>query len=135
MEDRIWAGYELRPYDGITELLSELNNKGIPVCIVTTATKALCQAIVRHCGWNVDGIIGFHDAPRRKPHPDPYLKTLELLGVNAADAVAIGDSGNDTVAARAAGIITVGSMWGTLDRAELLASHPDCGLQLRFRTN
>jgi pyrophosphatase PpaX len=117
---------ELEPYPGITELLSGLNGAGIPVGIVTTASRPLCEAIVRHCGWRVDGIVGYRDAPRRKPHPDPYLEGLARLGINAADAVSVGDSADDVVASRAAGIRTiVGVTWGTLDRDGLIASHPD----------
>jgi beta-phosphoglucomutase-like phosphatase (HAD superfamily) len=47
------------------------------------------------------------DTERCKPSPALYLEALELLGVEAAGAVAIEDSPNGIAAARAAGIFCV----------------------------
>ena len=41
---------------------------------------------------------------KKKPHPMPFLYACEKLGVSPADALVIGDSGNDSIAARQAGI-------------------------------
>ena len=48
-----------------------------------------------------------HDPQRAKPRPDLYLEALELIGVDAADAVAFEDSPNGIRAAKAAGIFCV----------------------------
>ncbi len=42
-------------------------------------------------------------AARKKPAPDPLLVACERLGVLPAEAVMVGDSTNDALAARAAG--------------------------------
>ena len=48
------------------------------------------------------------DTTRCKPSPALYLEALELLGVAAAEAIAIEDSPNGITSARAAGIFCVG---------------------------
>lgn len=52
-------------------------------------------------------IIGGDSTPGRKPDPLPLQACLELLGVNPAEAVMVGDSGADVGAARAAGVYVI----------------------------
>jgi beta-phosphoglucomutase-like phosphatase (HAD superfamily) len=44
---------------------------------------------------------------RAKPHPDLYLAACEALHVAPTDAIAIEDSRNGTLAAKAAGLVCV----------------------------
>ena len=41
--------------------------------------------------------------PKKKPAPDPLLEACRRLGIPALEALMIGDSRNDALAARAAG--------------------------------
>ncbi|MBW4600787.1 MAG: HAD hydrolase-like protein [Calothrix sp. FI2-JRJ7] len=66
-----------------------------------------------------------HDTDKRKPYPDPIQKGLVNLGLKADKAVAIGDAAKDTQAARAAGVPSIGALWGSLERNLLTASQPD----------
>jgi len=50
-----------------------------------------------------DAVVAGDDVPEKKPHPALLLAACEGLGVAPADAVMIGDSINDALAARAAG--------------------------------
>ena len=50
-----------------------------------------------------DAIVCGDEVARAKPDPMSYLLACERLGVAPADAIVIGDSGNDVAAARAAG--------------------------------
>jgi phosphoglycolate phosphatase len=52
-------------------------------------------------------VVGGDSLAVRKPHPGHILGTLARLGVTAADAVMVGDSRNDVVSARAAGLPVV----------------------------
>ena len=69
-------------------------------------STATCAGSGSLDGWaaviSADG-----DTTRCKPSPALYLEALELLGVEAAEAVAIEDSPNGIAAARAAGIFCV----------------------------
>lgn len=48
------------------------------------------------------------DVEHAKPHPEPYLRGAELLGVSIADCVAIEDSTAGVGSAVAAGATTIG---------------------------
>ena len=58
----------------------------------------------------------------RKPDPTGLNKLLAELGVPAQRCVFVGDSSNDTGAARAAGAYAVGVAWGYNDTALLKES-------------
>jgi beta-phosphoglucomutase-like phosphatase (HAD superfamily) len=55
-----------------------------------------------------DVVVAGDDVVRGKPHPEPYLKAAELLGVSAEDCVAFEDSVNGLTSAEAANTKAVG---------------------------
>ena len=60
------------------------------------------------------------DVKRGKPFPDPYLKGLELAGVDASQAVVVENAPMGVRAAVAAGIETIAVNTGPLDDAVLM---------------
>jgi phosphoglycolate phosphatase-like HAD superfamily hydrolase len=50
---------------------------------------------------------------------------LERLGYRPEEAVFVGDSVHDIEAGNAAGVWTVGALWGPFDREQLLPARPD----------
>jgi phosphoglycolate phosphatase-like HAD superfamily hydrolase len=62
------------------------------------------------------------DAGRSKPHPDIFQATLRKLGVQPAEALALGDTPYDAEAAGKAGIWTIGVTTGGWSREQLLAA-------------
>lgn len=54
-----------------------------------------------------DVIISLDDVENHKPHPEPLEKALERLGLKAEEAVYIGDSDTDILAAHAAGMPSI----------------------------
>ena len=63
-------------------------------------------------------IVSAEDVSRSKPAPDPYLCAAQLLGIDAAGCVVIEDAPLGLVAARTAGMKTIGVT--TTSRAEAL---------------
>ena len=115
----------IQPYDGVPEVLSRLRAASVPIAIVTSSPDQYCKKIVEHQGWDIDTIIGFHDTRNRKPHPDPINLALQRVSIAAAHAVCVGDRPDDTVAARSAGVFSIGAAWGSLDPAALVESKPN----------
>jgi len=77
------------------------------------------------------GVAGFFGAvvcggetERRKPDPQPLLAALERLGVAPARAAYVGDSPEDVLMARAAGVFAVGVPGGFPNRSALEAAKP-----------
>jgi pyrophosphatase PpaX len=65
------------------------------------------------------------DAPRPKPHPEPLLTALELLGVPAESTAYVGDAPEDMEMARRAGARAVGVLSSFPTAERLRASQPD----------
>ena len=116
---------ELKPFDGIPELLADLCHAGVPMCIVTSSPSLYCGRIIQQCKLPIPTTVCYHDTSLRKPHPAPILEALRRLNVPPEAAAAVGDDANDTIAARSAGVLSIGVSWGSLDRAALVASNPD----------
>lgn len=90
---------------GALELLSGLRARGVKLAVVsTTVSRCLLTAFNRlELISYFDVIVSGDLVPRCKPHPDPYLVALELLGVSADEAVVFEDSPTGIAAAKAAG--------------------------------
>jgi HAD superfamily hydrolase (TIGR01509 family) len=99
---------ELRP--GIAEYLAAARQDGLKRAIVSSSTRGWVdmhlERLEEAVGWDAictaDG-----DPARAKPSPTLYLEALELLGVDAGEAVAFEDSPHGVRAAKAAGIFCV----------------------------
>jgi sugar-phosphatase len=62
-------------------------------CVVTSGTRHLASARLRLAGIPIPKIlVAAEDVASGKPHPEPYLKGAELLGVNAAEGLVIEDA-------------------------------------------
>jgi len=116
---------QLCPYPGISELLQELKTNDVPICIVTSSPRPYCEKVVKYWAWQVDATVCYHDTTNHKPHPEPIQKGLRSLGLEPKNAIAIGDAAKDTQAARAAGVLSIGTFWGSLEKDLLEASKPD----------
>ncbi len=129
-KNRRWpAVYEMiprfTPYDGVSELLVELSENDIGVCVVTSSPQSYCSRVLKHFDWKGNKTVCYHDTSRHKPDPDPLLQGLKLLKIQPQHAISVGDDPIDTAAARSAGVFSVGALWGALDREALIASKPD----------
>jgi HAD superfamily hydrolase (TIGR01509 family) len=116
---------QLHPYLDISKLIQELKDIGVPICIVTSSPRPYCEKIIKYWGWKIDATVCYHDTTKHKPDPEPIQKGLLNLGLEPNTAVAIGDAAKDTKAARAAGVMTIGALWGSLEINLLVASKPD----------
>lgn len=101
---------QLRP--GVLALLSAAADAGLRLAIATTTSSANISHLLQRCvGSDWQHLFAVVEdaatAPRKKPHPQVYLQTLQRLGLPAANALAFEDSSNGLRAARAAGLATV----------------------------
>ncbi len=74
-------------------------------CVVTSGTRHLASARLRLAGIPVpEVLITADDVANGKPHPEPYLKGAELLGVNPEECLVIEDAPAGIQSARAGGM-------------------------------
>lgn len=89
---------------GAHELLAAVRSASIPTALVTATRRNLVDVALDTLGReNFDAIVCGDEVAHSKPHPEPYLRAAELLGLNPGDCVAIEDSVNGTASAEAAG--------------------------------
>lgn len=119
-------------YPGAVEAVQRLVERGAKLAIVTSKLNASARHGLVHCGYDLgwfQAIVGVDDVTEHKPHPRPVLRALELLGVDAAGAVMVGDSPHDLASGRAAGTRTAAVSWGPFPHEELRATVPDLWLE------
>lgn len=101
---------ELRP--GVRELIDYAKANDIRLAIATTTSlpnvDALLAAAYGDAGGSIFEFVCAGDSvPAKKPAPDIYLDALLKLGLSADECIAIEDSRNGLLSARAAGIPTI----------------------------
>ena len=110
-----------KPYDGVMDLLKELNSRGKKVAVVSNKFYAATQELCRHFFGNlVQVAIGEREDIRKKPAPDTVIEAMRQLGVTTEGAVYIGDSDVDIETARNSGMPCISVLWGFRDRDFLL---------------
>lgn len=120
-------GVPFRP--GSQELLRDLHAAGIRTALVTMSLKRMATSVVDLIDFDAfELVVAGDEVDRPKPHPDPYLRAAELLGVDVADTLVIEDSPTGVRAGVASGAVTLGvphmvpleglgahALWPTLD--------------------
>jgi len=98
---------------GARDLLDALKHAGVPTALVTMSLRSLAELVVE--AIQDDGldtpfevIVSGDDVEHAKPHPEPYLRAAELLGVEITDCVAIEDSEPGLASAIASGAVSIG---------------------------
>jgi len=89
---------------GAAELLADLRAHGVRCGLVTMSYRRFVLPILERLPEGTFEVVVTGDAVSQgKPHPEAYLKAISLLGVSAADTLAIEDSNTGTRSAVAAG--------------------------------
>lgn len=100
-------GVPFRP--GAQELLRDLRDAGIRTALVTMSLRRMAEGVTELIDFSgFELIVAGDEVTHPKPHPEPYLRGAELLGVDIADAVVIEDSPTGLRAGLASGAVTLG---------------------------
>ena len=118
--------YKVVPYEGMPETLKELKKRGIRLSVCSNKPHpAAVKVIAQLYGDDFDMVLGQSDAIRRKPAPDGPLMIAGKFGVRPEECMYVGDTSTDMKTGKAAGMFTVGALWGFRDREELNANGAD----------
>ena len=106
-----------RLYPGIEEILLDLEARDIAWGVVTNKVGWLAAPMIEQLGLGsrCAALVAGDTLARRKPDPDPVLHACELMGIEPARTVFVGDDLRDIESGRAAGTRTIAAGWGYLD--------------------
>lgn len=111
---RVLNGTQSHLYPGVLEGLTAFRKAGLKMAVVTNKKEEFTHTLLirKNLAHFFDAVVCGDTCERKKPDPMPFLHACQLLNVNPADALAIGDSINDAQAARAAGITILAVPYG-----------------------
>jgi beta-phosphoglucomutase-like phosphatase (HAD superfamily) len=103
-----YAGGGLPVLPGAVEAVRRMAGL-VPTAIASSSPRRLIDLVVGRLDLAdvLTVTVSTEEVPRGKPYPDGYLRACELLGVDAARAVAVEDSTNGVLSAFAAGMKVV----------------------------
>ncbi len=111
---------QVRPLPGARELLAYLSQAGVPWAIATSGRLESAEPTLDMLGVPARiPIITRDQVQHAKPDPDLFLAAAERLGAAIGDAVVVGDSVWDLLAARRARALGVGLLSGGYGEEEL----------------
>lgn len=100
-----WVSRKSRPFPGVVEGLQAFRALGVHVACITNKAERFTVPLLRDTGLIdfFELILSGDTLPEKKPSPLPLLHACQVFGVEPDELLLIGDSLNDTQAARAAG--------------------------------
>ena len=114
---------ERRPLPGAVELLRDLRQRNIAYGIATSGRRPEIDRSLEALGVG-EGVVVVErgDVARAKPEPDLFIACLQRLGFAPNECYVVGDAVWDQLAARRAGILSVGLLSGGYGETELLSA-------------
>jgi HAD superfamily hydrolase (TIGR01509 family) len=111
---------ERRPLPGAAELIRFLRSNNILFGIATSGQRPEINASLDVLGIGPETVVIERDnVARAKPEPDLFLACQQRLGVEVGDSYVIGDAVWDLLAARRAGMLSIGLLSGGYGEDEL----------------
>lgn len=119
--------YQVKPYDGILELLAALKERGVKIAVLSNKPHDQTIDVIETlfgAGY-FDLIQGQKDGVPIKPDPAGVFAILRKLELEAGDILYLGDTATDMKTGKSAGAFTVGALWGFREKKELEEAHAD----------
>lgn len=108
------AAIDSKPYPGVVATLERLKALGHPLAVCTNKPYDLAIELLDGLGMTAlfGAVLGGDSLAVKKPDPAHLQATLAALGVEGRRALMVGDSENDVLAARGAGVPVVAVSFG-----------------------
>ena len=116
-----------KPFPGLPEALDRLEDAGFRLAVCTNKGEAMALRLLERLNLThrFAAITGGDTFAVRKPEAGHIIGTVERAGGTLTNAVMIGDSVNDILAAQNAGIASIGVPFGYSDKP-VETFRPDC---------
>lgn len=109
------------PYEGICQLLLELNRRNIKIAVNSNKRHDYTNALIKKNFPDIPfvDVIGEQAGVPKKPDPKAALKIAEKMELLPTEILYAGDSETDMQTGKNANMDTVGVLWGFRSREEL----------------
>lgn len=114
------------PYEGIVELLAELQRRGVRMAVASNKYHSATLKLIRHFFPEIrfELVLGNREGVPRKPDPQIVEEILTHVGVAKEEVLYVGDTNVDMQTAKRAEVDCLGVSWGFRPRVELAAHNP-----------
>ena len=119
--------YEVKPFDGMIELIEQLKIKGIKLAVLSNKAHGNVKDIVKAVfGENTfQSVLGARPDYARKPSREGIDIVLGELDLTAKECIYVGDTDTDMQTGKGTGMLTVGVTWGFRSEEELVKNGAD----------
>ena len=116
-----------KPYDGIMECLDDLKTHQIASAVLSNKPHNFTELCVESLIGNEHfiSILGQRNGVNKKPSPDGAIEICNDVNVDPSDVIFIGDTNVDILTGVAAGMTTMGVLWGFRKEEELREAGAD----------
>lgn len=114
-------------YNGITELLEALTERGVNIAVASNKYQKATEQIIKHYFPQIPfvAILGQEEGRPIKPDPSIIFAILNIHPTRKSEVIYIGDSAVDIETARRACVESVGVTWGFRPAFELRQAFAD----------
>ena len=107
---KVFDSYDLKPIDGIYDLLNALQSKNVSMAIASSSNPELIENVVNRLGIKqyFKALISGRQVAESKPSPDIYLTAAKAVNALPTDCVVLEDSHSGIVAGHAAHCYCIG---------------------------
>ncbi len=114
-------------YEGVLDALRIFKEKGKKLAVVSNKPVGLTAGILEEFGIRkyFGSVLGGDSLKVRKPSPEPLIHVMNELNCAPEQSVMVGDSPVDCEAGKAAGMATIGALYGFRPEEELRRAAPD----------
>ena len=112
----------VKPFPKVSELFRRIKADGMQIALASSAKEEEVETHKKNLGIAdlLETATSADDAEKSKPHPDIFQAALAgLKNVKPGEAVVVGDTPYDVIAAKRAGIQTIGLLSGGFTQADL----------------
>lgn len=124
-QDELLSGSPLFP--NVKETLEQLHEEGYELVLITNKPSKFVPELMAYLEIDqlFSKMLGANDSVKIKPHPAPIFQVLGALGLMQNEFAFVGDSRNDILAAKNAGVCSIALTYGYNYGESIVNESPD----------
>lgn len=116
-----------KPYVDIERMLMQLRDRGVRCSVLSNKPHAFTAIYIERFfpKSEFEVVFGQREGVNKKPDPAGAIEIAEKMGVDPSECIYVGDTAVDMQTGKAAGMFTIGVLWGFRDLEELKQNDAD----------